>query len=529
MARPTMPEPSPSNPFRYRLFALLWAGTTLSNIGLWMQNVGAAWLMATLTPSIFMIALVQAATTAPTFLIGLPAGVLADLMDRRRLLLVAQVGMFACAGTLAIASWLSVLTPWTLLMLTFALGACSALSSTVRQASVSDVVPRVAMVSALGFSGIGYNSARAVGPALAGVLLVWQGASAVFVAAACLFAAALGIQLMGYDPPPQEPSTESPRAAMRSGLRYVRHARPLHAFMLRTIVFVGAASSLWALLPVVARDHPSFGASGYAILLGFMGAGAVVSGFLLGWLRARCSLDSMATAAGYVFAGAIFAAALVAWLPLLCVALFAGGTAWVLNNSSINAAYQTSLPSWVRARALSVRLLVFQGTMAIGSVLWGAVASHFGVVFALCMAGALTLAGLLVTSRRPIKLGREDDFVPSGHWVDTAVVDEPAPDDGPIAIEVTYYISPVRRAEFIASIEALGVLRRRDGARHWRLYRDLSEQDCYAERFVVESWGEFQRQRERATMADASSERLVRSFHIGRAPVRVAHFMAITN
>jgi predicted MFS family arabinose efflux permease len=420
-----------------------------------------------------------------------------------------------------------VLTPWLLLLLTFGLGACSAMSSTVRQASVSDVVPRVAMVAALGFSGVAYNGARAVGPALAGMLLVWHGTSAVFAAIVLLFALTLLIQLLGYDPPVSSRlPAERPLAAMRSGLRYVWYAPHLHAPMIRTIVFVGAASSLLALLPVVARDNPLLGASGYATMLGCMGAGAVASGVALGWLRARYSLDSMATVAGYVYAGAIFSTALIASLPVLCVALFAGGTAWVLNNSALNAAYQTSLPSWVRARALSIRLLVFQGSMAAGSVVWGAIASHWGCTEALCGAGALTLAGLLITTRYRIVLGREDDFAlaDDSH---AAPHQQAKQDDGPLEIAISYRVETALMQEFLAAISLLGTARRRNGARAWRLYNRADAPDHFVERYTVASLDAHNLMQQRITRSEATLENAVRAHHADREPVRTTRLVLV--
>ncbi|RJG03477.1 MFS transporter [Noviherbaspirillum sedimenti] len=399
-----------SGAFQSKLFFALWIATIFANVAMWMQNVGAEWVMVSLTPSPFMVALVQSAITLPVFLLGLPAGVMSDLLDRQQLLLWTHASMFLASGALALVSHLGMLGPWALLFLTFIVGCCAALAITARLVSISDVVPRSALVQALALNSIAYNSARAVGPALAGILLAWLGPTAVFLAAACMFGVVVVIQLRFFTPPAQGAAPgESAINAMLSGMRYVRQTPLLHTYFMRVILFVAFASSLWALLPVIAHGLMKFNASGYALLLGCMGAGAVILGVVLEPLRRNFSLDTLATASGLVFAAAIFISALSSSTFIVCAGLVAAGGAWVVINSITTAAVQTTLPSSVRARVVSIYLLVFNGAMAFGGAFWGAVASQLGLKSTLAMAATLAVCGALYARRYPILLGKDAD------------------------------------------------------------------------------------------------------------------------
>jgi MFS family permease len=518
--------PSPSA-FHYKLFRALWLITVLANVSIWMQNVGAGWVMISISDSPLMVALVQTATTLPMLLFGLPAGVMADLLDRRRLLLVTHVGMMLASAAMAALSYLGRLDAWPLLWLMFAVGSCSAFAITARQVSISDVVPRTALVHALALNSIAYNGARAVGPALAGIALTWLGTGHLFALVAVLFAVTVVMQAYLYTPPPKEAkSTERAIPAMRAGLRYVWHAPMLHAYFVRSVMFVLCASSLWALLPVLARDQLGFGATGYGLLLGCMGVGAVASGALLKYLRRRYSLNLLAAASGLVFAAVTLVAALVPVPVIVCIALTAAGAAWVVNNSTLAAAVQTALPAWVRARAISIYLLVFQGAMALGGAVWGAVAAFAGTSATLTVAGALAIAGVMYTRRYPVKLGAEADVTPSLHSTEPLVWTQPEPDDGPVAIQIEYHVAPEQQAEFIDTVHALGTTRRRDGASHWQLYQDLNDSKVYVERFMVYSWAEHLRQQSRATVTDRIAEERVRRLHSGEQEIKVARFLA---
>lgn len=522
----TITSPAVPHPFSYRLYRTIWTCTLVMNISVWMQNVAAAWLMTSLTSSPVMVALIQTATTLPAFLFCLPAGVLADQLDRRRLLIASHAWMLFTSVLLCLLLWLGLMSPLLLLAATFMLGSGSLLSIPAGQASTSDAVPRTVLLPAIALNSVAYNAARAVGPALAGIMIAASGSAAVFLTNSLLFAAVVAIYTFLYRPPGRlPPQSEGVLGAIRSGIRYVQHAPPLRGNIYRTMLFVSCASALWALLPLVAKRLPDADIGAYGLLLASMGGGAVATGMLLGRLRARLSIDVMSSGASALFAGAMLVAAYVPRLPLLCVALVAGGAAWVSFTSITNAAFQTSLPSWVRARALAVMLLTFQGSMALGAAVWGAVAGAIGVSSALAVAAGLTLAGLWLIRRMPLRMGEENEVTPVHPMPELAMVGNLLPDDGPVSIQIRYLVDPGFHTPFCRQAYHLGATRRRNGASVWRLYRDAIDPNRYVERFIFASWAEYLRQRQRITVADRDAEdKLLQFLQAGSHP-KVTHFV----
>lgn len=364
-----------------------------SNIGTWMQNVGAAWLMASLTTSPVLIALVQTATSLPVFLLGLPAGVVADLVERRRLLIVTQAWMLAAAAVLGVLAYTGHAGPRNLLALTFALGLGAAMNNPAWQATVPDLVPREELPQAVALNSIQFNIARAVGPALGGLVIVAGGSGGAFLLNAISFVGVL-VVLVRWKPvrAPRRPGPrESLWDALWTGLGYVAQARDLHAVLIRMGAFVLGGSALWAMLPVVAKHELGRDATGYGILLGCLGAGSVLGGLALSRLRSRFGPDGLAVSGALIFAAATASLGLVHHFGSLCIAMLMGGVAWLLTMSCFNVAAQTLVPAWVRGRGLSVYLLVFQGGLASGSWLWGEVADHAGLRHSV-LAAALTIA-----------------------------------------------------------------------------------------------------------------------------------------
>jgi MFS family permease len=394
------------SPLKYRLFRAIWIASLIANIGFWMQNVGAAWLMTSLSDSSIMVALTQTAISLPAFFFGMPAGVLADLLNKRRLLLLIHAWSLFASLLLVLFFQLDVVGPWTLLCLVFLSGIGSALSLPVWQASISDVVPVDALLPAIALNSVAYNAARAVGPAIAGIIIASLGVGAVFALNACMLMVALCIFVCFYTPPfSGSSSDESLRCAIQAGIRFMRYERPLHGYLIRAIAFVFSGSALWALLPLSAKMVTGAGASSYGYLLASLGFGAVLGGLLLGRIRQLFdTLDALLLGATLLFAAALFAAAWVPSLLLLCLMLIAGGLAWVAFSSPLNAAFQSALPRWVRARAISVFLLAFQGAMALGGAFWGIVASLLGVAEALSLAGLCMVLGLSLTRRYSMEM-----------------------------------------------------------------------------------------------------------------------------
>src|SRR4051794_10190064 len=335
-------------PLYMPVFRALWIASVASNVGTWMQNVGAAWLMTSLTTSAVLVALLQTASSLPVFLLGLPAGALADVVDRRRLLLFTQGWMLLTAALLSVLTFLGLMSAWTLLALTFLLGLGGALNAPAWQAIVPELVPREQLPQAVALNSVGFNLARAVGPALGGLLVAALGTAWVFLLNAISY---LAVLVVIYRWRRQERESAAPpetvMGAMAAGVRYARHAPALQVVLLRVGVFVIAASALWALLPVVTRHDIGLDATGYGILLGSLGLGAVIGAVLLPRFRERLSVDRMLVLAALVFAVATLALGYMRNIILLDVFMLVAGIAWMASMSSFNVAVQTASPQWV--------------------------------------------------------------------------------------------------------------------------------------------------------------------------------------
>ena len=501
----------------------------VSNIGTWMQNVGAAWLMTELAPSALLVALVQTATNLPVFLLGVPAGAAGDLFDRRKLLLVTQGLMLAAAALLGVLTLTGSTGPWTLLGLTFALGLGATMNGPTWQAIMPDLVPNTELPAAIALNSVGFNLARAVGPALGGAVVAAVGAGSAFILNAISF---VGVMVVLYlwrrmpDRQPQPLSTERVGAAMLAGMRYVRFAPPIHSVLLRSGSFIISASALWSLLPLVAKVELHRGSTGYGVLLGCLGVGSILGALMLHRLRQIFSTDAMVTCSVALFGAANILLAYLTSYTAVALALIVTGVAWMTINSTLTTATQTSVPAWVRARALAVYLLVFQGAMAVGSVVWGVVATRIGLRATLLSAGIALLMAAAVTFRLRLAGFSELDTRPSGHWPEPILVIERHEDHGPVLVTVEYSIDPARARDFSRAMRPMRRLRRRDGAIRWGLFEDAATPGRFIETFVVESWAEHLRQHERVTMADRESEVQAQAFHLGSEPPKVTHWIA---
>lgn len=393
---PKRPDSSPWSPLAEPLFRSLWIASVVSYTGTWMQNVGAGWLMTQLTISPLMVSLVQAASTLPVFLVILPAGALADMVDRRRFLLITQGWMVLAAGALGIMSLLGSVTPWSLLLLTFILGLGAVMNDPAWQAITPEVISPQRHPAAVALNSVGYNVARAVGPAIGGIVIAMAGSGFAFLLNAASFFGVIFFLYRWKRPHFDEMEKGSVRDAILTGLRYVREAPIVRSVLIRTGAFSLGASSLLALLPLIARPH---GATGYGLLLGSFGLGALTGAAFLPRLRSRLSVDGLVAFAIVVYAAMTFGAGVVHSFSFLVLVLFTAGTAWIGILACLNVAAQTMSPSSLRARALSMYLLILQGGMAAGSAAWGAVASRVGVPSALFWSAVALVIGLLAVRR----------------------------------------------------------------------------------------------------------------------------------
>ena len=521
-------EPPPSSPFAYSAFTVIWIATVLSNIGTWMHDVGAGWLMTSLSPSPFFVALVQTAGALPVFLLSLLAGALADTMDRRRLLLIVQIAMGVVALALGFIVWAGLTTPWVLLGFTLLMGVGTALSAPAWQAIVPSLVPRASLQQAIATNSVGINVSRAIGPALAGIIITSLGVAIPFFVNALSFIVV--VAALFWWKPPVAADKRLPReqlfSAMRAGVRFALHSAPLKATLLRAVAFFVFASAYWALLPVIVRQVLQGGAMLYGIILGCVGAGAVIGAMVLPPLRKKLGPDRsvMAGTLGTVLTLVVFA---VVPHPVVAgVFSFLAGASWIMVLTSLNVSAQVALPDWVRARGLSIFVTVFFGSMTAGSMIWGQAAVHLGVPAALLAAAAGAVIAMLLTRKAKLQMGADLDLAPSMHWPEPLIEKEVTHDRGPVMITVEYLIDPARGTEFVRAMHHVRAERHRDGAYAWGIFEDTAQPGRYLEYFLVTSWLEHLRQHERVTHADQDQQEEVRAFHIGDEPPRVSHFIA---
>jgi MFS family permease len=513
---------------RHRRFRLFYLGSVGTALGYTMQATVAAWLMATLTPSALMVALVQTASTAPSVLFGLAAGALADIVDRRRVLLIAQVLLLATTALLGAAALAGAIGPAALLALTFVIGVGFTFYLPAQQAMINDLVPHAELSPAVALGAVAFNVSRAVGPALAGALTAWLGAGSALLASAALFSGMI-VAVRGWQNPPRAiPGVpETLLSGVGSGLRYARHSPPLRAVVSRNVSFSVCASALWALLPVVARDQFQMGAGGYGFLFACFGAGAVAGAIAMPRHLQRLSLNKLVNAGAVSWALATLLVASTTITAIAVVGIIAAGSAWVSVLASLSAGTQTSAPAWVRARALAINLVAMQASLAAGSALWGWLASAAGLRITLAVSAASMLLLLGLTRRVRVSLGHEADLVSGVQLPELSVPAEPKPDDGPVLIQLEYRIDPEHRADFLRAIHAVEPARRRNGASSWRIFRDLEDEGRFVERFVIRSWGEYVRLRTRLTRTDEGLHEQVTRLQRPGEPIRISRLIGI--
>ncbi|WP_255509957.1 MFS transporter [Micromonospora sp. AP08] len=529
MSAPLTPAPdvpaSAWTPLRIAAFRSLWLAVLASNVGTWMQTVGAQWLLVNQPNAATLVALVQTASMLPVLLLALPAGALADTFDRRRLLIVVQcflAGVGVLLTTLTAAGWMP---PALLLALTFALGVGQALTLPAWQAVIPELVPRAQLVSASALGSISVNLARAVGPAVAGVLVAQAGVSVVFAVNAASFVIfALALLRWRHGRPEAEPMPERFAAALRAGGRYVRHSPVVRRILLRTALFVVPGSALWALLPLVASRRLHMSASGYGLLLAALGVGAVAGAVVLPRIRQLFSSTQRLLLAGLLYAGVLLVLALVPMRAVVVAALVPGGLAWMTVLSGINAAMQLFVPGWVRARGLSVYQMVFAGGQALGALAWGALGELTSLVTALAVAGVLMAVGAVSVLRWPLRDTRGFDQDPAVYWPEPHLALEAHPRTGPVLVTLRYTVPPDRQAAFVAAMRAVGRSRRRTGAMRWGLFRVGERAHGFMEVYQVPSWEEHLRQHGgRLTGADQAAEEQARA--LAEGPVEVNHLL----
>jgi MFS family permease len=513
-------------PLALPAFRALWIAGLVSDVGAWMHGVGEGWVMTSLTTSPRTVSLLQAVDGAALFLLALPAGALADIVDRKRLAIVAQVWLAVCAGSMACFAAFGALTPALLIAFAFAMGIGSALDEPLWQALTAEVVPRTTLPAAITLGGVSMNLARTIGPALGGVVVALAGPAAVFAlnAITFFFVVAALVRLRPHKLAATAPA-ERLLGAIAAGLRYVRHTKSLRAVLVRCAASVLPGSALVALFPLYARGVLHLTSAGFGLLLGLMGVGALLAAWRLPTIRARTSPDRLLMFGALVFACALVELHAVDTLTEAAPGMIAAGAAWMTMLSGLNVAAQLATASWVRARVLAVYLLVFQGALALGSFLWGEVAMRLGVRSALLAAAATLAASLVARLRYPLVIV-DEDMTPSLYLPMPRIVRDLGDDDGPVRVIIEYDVPEANARTFGKLVRAREHRRRRDGALEWGLYRDVSQPTRWMETFVVDSWGEHERQHSRTTAADQrSSARIASLLEPGTTPA-IRHFIA---
>jgi MFS family permease len=526
-----MPSPAPQprstwSPLAHPLFRAVWIASAASHIGSYMTDVGQGWLMSSLTPSPLVVSLLLTAESLPFFALGLPAGALADIVDRRRLLIITQVAMAVAVGALAVVTFTGVVTPWMLLALAFGLGIATALNDPAWHAVIPELLPPDELAAGVTLSGVGVNVARTVGPALGGFVVAVAGPALVFVLDALSFLGVVGALFMWKrQRVPTVLPAERMVGAIRAGLRFARNSDALRRVLFATFLFMVCGAGVMALMPVLGRETGR-GAVGFGLLLGSLGVGAVSGATILPRLRSRFAPPALIAAGSIGLAAAAVGAATLRGLFALCPTMFIGGVAWVSVLSTLTVAAQLASPPWVRARAVAVFLIVFQAGIAGGSALWGFVASGAGLSAAyLGIAGGLALGAALAVRLRPAG-GAAEDHTPAHHWPAPIVLGEPPLEAGPIMVQVEYRVDPPRLDDFRRAVAEMGRNRRRDGAVQWWLFQDTADPSRFVETWIEMTWAEHLRYHDRVSVTHQALEQRVRELlRSGSVPV-TRHFVA---
>ena len=525
--RPDSARASALSPFKYHIFLALWLASLFSNFGGLIQSVGASWLMTSLSPTADVVALVQASTVLPYMLFCLAAGAAADVFDRRALMLGAQILALIVSVLLTVFTFADVMTPWLLLSFTFLVGCGNAIYGPAWQSSVGEVVPRSELPSAVALNSLGFNLARTVGPAIGGLIVAAFGSQAAFLVNSISYVGLI-VVLFSWKRPVEQRQFPPERipAAMVAGIRYVALSPAIRNVLARAAVFGMAASSIWALMPLVARDLIKGGPSTYGLLLGAFGVGAVLSALSSTRLRDRFMTGRIITIATLCFAAGSVIAAFSTLLPVTMMGTLLCGGGWVLALSTFNISVQLSVPRWVVGRSVAIYQTTIFGGMALGSWLWGLAAHHFGLASSLALAGGALALSTLLARVWPMPAGTGENLDP--RLPDTMpTLDQAIPHQrGEVVVTIEYRVPSADAPRFADAMHTLAQVRQRNGARRWSLMVDVTDPELWTERFQYPSWVDYLRQRNRGTVADRGIWEHARTFHRGETPPKVRRFMA---
>jgi len=506
---------------------MIWTASLVSNFGSLIQAVGASWMMTSIAPTPDMVALVQASTTLPIMLFSLPSGATADIWDRRLVMLIAQVMMVTVALALTAITYIGQITPWTLLTLTFLLGCGVALYGPAWQSSVGEQVPRHDLPSAVALNSLSFNIARTAGPAIGGVIVAKAGPPAAFLINGLSYVGLIVVLCLWRRPRPAPfLPPENMLMAMGAGIRYTRLSPDIRTVLIRGVVFGILGSSVWALMPLIARDLIGGDAVTYGVLLGSFGIGAVLGALGSTWLRRRYTNEVIVRWSTAGFGIGSMLTSISSWHALSVPALMLGGASWVLALSTFNVTVQTSSPRWVVGRTVAIYQMVTFGGLAVGSWLSGEVAKEFGLSRCLLVTGALMVISTLLGRRLPLRQPEGLNLDPSRTWsIENAAQLDRLIDTGPVVVTVEYKIAVDDAEAFRMSMHELKRIRRRDGAKRWSLMQDMAAPEIWIERYHSPNWVEHLRRHHRFTVSDREIERKALDFHQGPEPPHIRHLI----
>ena len=513
-------------PLRHSVFRRIWLASLVSNLGILIQGVGAAWAMTQMTSSADKVALVQTALMLPIMLIAMPAGAIADMHDRRIVALVSLSIALTGATALTVLAWLDLVTPNVLLALCFVVGSGMALFGPAWQASVSEQVPTETLPSAVALNGISYNIARSFGPAIGGIVVATAGAVAAFATNAVLYLPLMVVLfLWNRISEPSRLPRERLNRAIVSGVRYIANSPSIRIVLIRTLATGVAGGSVSALMPLVARDLLHGGAQTYGIMLGAFGMGAVVGALNIAEVRKRMSGEAAVRACAISMAGAIAAVALSHQAVLTAAALVLAGGVWMLAVALFNIGVQLSAPRWVAGRSLAAFQASIAGGIAVGSWGWGRLTDIAGVETALLVsAGLMLISPLLGIWLRMPPVGARNEAA-------TEVLADPEVQlsltgrSGPLVVEIEYRVTADNARLFHNVMQEVQLSRQRNGAYGWSIARDIADPELWTERYHCPTWLDYLRQRNRATQSERALHQRAIDFHIGPDPIRVRRML----
>jgi MFS family permease len=516
------------NPLKNTLYRFLWITMFASDIGAAMQSVGSGWLMTSLAPSPFVVSLLQVMASLSIFLLALPAGALADIVDRRKLFLATQYFSLAVAVILSILTFGGFTTSSILVVFTLLLGLGNAMSLPVNIVIQTEIVPKKKALAAMTLFSVAIYIGFAVGPLLGGLVVAAAGPWAVFMLNALSFVGIIVFLHRWHKPSERKLlPPEQVIGAIRTGLQYMRHSLHVRALLVRDFAITICGSAVISLLPLLARNEAGSNSILFGILVGAFGIGGLISGLLIVPRLSRMPIEKRVASATILYAIALAVISIQHGAVTLFIGVFAVGTALIILSSSLNFVAYNSVASWVRTRVVSVHQMVYWGGVALGSIVWGIVAEIWGIPTALLAAAIGLVVGLVTSTRYKLKPHTDVDLSPSMHWaMPRTMMNIDDHEGGSVLVEMEFEIDPARSHEFESAMHRVRSIMLRDGAINWELFHDVENPSRYVMMFTSESWTEHLRQHERVTKADLAIEEHARSFHIGKDPPRVSHLIS---